>query len=116
MDLDELLPSPAEVHCLLAQDIELRLRALFDLMNVPLKSEVVRQVTSYRDDRFLHKLKAIIPAEVLGRSTRQGELDLDDVIASRPYIEAMYAMETARALDDVQRELRKTAEDHGAAG
>ncbi|WP_406434430.1 hypothetical protein OHB00_13000 [Streptomyces sp. NBC_00631] len=112
--MDELLPSPAEVRCLLAQQVELRLYVLFELMNLPIENELVRQSISYRDERFLHKLRALVPAEELQRASRQGRLVLEDLIAARPYIETVYIMETARAIGEIQR-LPRNAKAQGAA-
>ncbi|MFM9588682.1 hypothetical protein ACKI1J_30545 [Streptomyces scabiei] len=114
MDLEELLPPPAKVRCVLAQDVELRLHALFDLMNLPIESDLVDQVLSFRDDRFLRKLRAIVPAEDLQRVTRQGHIDLDEAIASRPYLVTVYIMETARTLEEIQRGLPQNAKAQGS--
>ncbi|KFG10475.1 MULTISPECIES: hypothetical protein [Streptomyces] len=114
MDLDELLPSPAEVRCVLAPDVELRLRALFDLMNQPMNSDLMGRFVSLTEDRFLRKLRAIVPAEDLQRATHQGQIDWGEVLASRPYLETMYIMETARAIDDIQRQFLESAKVQGA--
>jgi hypothetical protein len=96
------LPTPAEVRCILSLDMAAQLHGMADLSARSIDEKgTLRQIRRARDSSVLLRLNHAVSQEEMTMSSTEDGLDIVALSNRRPFVYALWVMETARAMEQL---------------